>query len=143
MISNSSKYALKAVLYLAQHTDENKKLMVKDISEAVDVPRAYLAKLLQDLSRHDLISSMKGPKGGYFLTGENKQLPLFSIIEVIDGIKRIESCILGLEQCNEKAPCGLHRYISAPKSLLLDTFKKMTIQNLCDDIEQNKSYFPL
>jgi Rrf2 family protein len=143
MISNSSKYALKAVLYLAQHTDENKKLMVKDISEAVDVPRAYLAKLLQDLSRHDLISSMKGPKGGYFLTGENKQLPLFSIIEVIDGIKRIESCILGLEQCNEQAPCGLHRYISAPKSLLLDTFKKMTIQNLCDDIEQNKSYFPL
>ena len=143
MISNSSKYALKAVLYLAQHTDENKKLMVKDISEAVDVPRAYLAKLLQDLSRHAIISATKGPKGGYFLTSENKQLPLFSIIEVIDGIKRIESCILGLEECNEQAPCPLHHYVSTPKSVLLDTFKKMTIQNLCDDIEQNKSYFPL
>ncbi len=143
MLSNSSKYALKAVLYLAQHTNEDKKIMVKDLSEAVEVPKAYLAKLLQDLSRHDIISSSKGPKGGYFLTLENKQLPLFGIIEVIDGIKRIESCILGLTECNEQAPCPLHRYVSTPKSLLLKTFKEMTIQNLCEDIEQNKSYFPL
>lgn len=143
MLSNSSKYALKAVLYLAQNTNVNKKLMVKDISQAVDVPKAYLAKLLQDLSRHSIVSSTKGPKGGYYLTSENKQLPLFSIIEVIDGNKRMESCILGLEQCNEQAPCPLHHYVSTPKTVLMNTFKKMTIQNLCEDIEQNKSYFPL
>ncbi|NNE03414.1 MAG: Rrf2 family transcriptional regulator [Eudoraea sp.] len=143
MLSNSSKYALKAVLYLTQHSNENKKLMVKEISEAVDVPKAYLAKLLQELSKNSLISATKGPKGGYFITPENKQLRLFSIIEVIDGLKRIEMCVLGLEQCNEHAPCPLHRYVSAPKSELLDTFKKMTLQQLCDDIAQQKSHFPL
>lgn len=143
MLSNSSKYALNAVLFLAQNAEENKKIMVKDISEAVDVPKAYLAKLLQNLSSHTIISATKGPKGGYFLTPENKQLPLFSIIEVIDGKQRMESCILGLEQCNEQAPCPLHHYVSTPKTVLMDTFKKMTIQNLCEDIEQNKSYFPL
>lgn len=143
MLSNSSKYALKAVLYLAQHTNEKEKLMVKDISEAVDVPKAYLAKLLQELSRQKIISATKGPKGGYFLTTENKQFPLFSIIEVIDGIKRIDSCILGLEQCNENAPCPLHHYVSTPKIALMNTFKKMTLQNLCEDMEQNKSFFPL
>ncbi len=57
MLSNSSKYALKAVLFLALHTDENNKMMVKDISARTNVPKAYIAKLLQELSKRNIISS--------------------------------------------------------------------------------------
>ena len=66
MFSTSSKYAIKAVLFLALHTNESKKLMVKDIYKSINVPKAYLAKLLQDLSRHNIVSSTRGPKGGFF-----------------------------------------------------------------------------
>ncbi|WP_249042344.1 hypothetical protein [Flagellimonas olearia] len=45
MLSNSFKYAIKGVLYLALHSNENHKIMVRDIYRVIHVPEAYLAKL--------------------------------------------------------------------------------------------------
>ncbi len=67
MFSNSSKYAIKAVLFLALNSNEDKKIMVKDIANPINVPQAYIAKLLQELSRQNVISSTRGPKGGFYL----------------------------------------------------------------------------
>ena len=72
MFSNSSKYAIKAVLYLAMNSSKDEKVMAKDISEPINVPQAYIAKLLQQLSKHEIVSSLKGPKGGFYLS-EKKQ----------------------------------------------------------------------
>ena len=73
MISNSSKYAIKAVLYLALHSSEENKVMVKDMAEPINVPQAYIAKLLQELAKRKLISSTRGPKGGFYLSEEDKK----------------------------------------------------------------------
>ena len=54
MVSNSSKYAIKGVLFLALHSNEENKIAVKDISEPINVPQAYIAKLLQELSRENI-----------------------------------------------------------------------------------------
>ncbi len=143
MLSTSSKYALKAVLYLADQSNEDHKVMVKDLSKATQIPKAYLAKLLQALSRHNIVSSAKGPKGGYYLTSENKVLPLYSVVEIIDGASKIEMCILGLEQCSEKKPCALHQYISPSRELFISTLKKMTIHELSLDLKKSSSFLPL
>ena len=130
MLSNSSKYALTAVLYLAGNTDENQKKMVKDLSESTHIPKAYLAKLLQQLSKHRMISATKGPRGGYYLTTENRMLPVYKVIEVIDGTQRIESCVLGIEDCNAERPCPLHEHVYPMKATFLNTLKKMSIEEL-------------
>ena len=66
MFSNSSKYAIRAILFLALNSNEEKKIMVKNLSGKINVPHAYTAKILQELSRHNLVSSTKGPKGGFW-----------------------------------------------------------------------------
>jgi len=143
MFSNSSKYALKAVLYLAVHTDENTKMMVKDISERINVPKAYLAKLLQELSKRKIISSTKGPKGGFYINPSNKNQTLMQIIEVIDGKKKMESCVLGLEDCNEQKPCPIHRLISPSRSKMIALLESKTINDLAMDLELNKAFLPV
>jgi len=143
MFSNSSKYALKAVLYLAVHTDENTKMMVKDISERINVPKAYLAKLLQELSKRKIISSTRGPKGGFYINPSNKNQTLMQIIEVIDGKKKMESCVLGLEDCNEQKPCPIHRLISPSRSKMIALLESKTINDLATDLELNKVYLPV
>lgn len=143
MFSNSSKYALKAVLYLAVHTDENTKMMVKDISERINVPKAYLAKLLQELSKRKIISSTRGPKGGFYINPSNKNQTLMQIIEVIDGKKKMESCVLGLENCNEQKPCPIHRLISPSRSKMIALLESKTINDLATDLELNKVYLPV
>ena len=143
MLSNSSKYALKAVLYLALHTDENNKMMVKDISERINLPKAYIAKLLQELSKRKIISSTRGPKGGFYVTPSNKNETVMQIIEVIDGKKRMETCMLGLEDCNEQKPCPIHRLISPSRSKMIALLESKTINDLAKDLELNKTFLPV
>jgi len=143
MLSNSSKYALKAVLYLALHTDENNKMMVKDISARINVPKAYIAKLLQGLAKRKIISSAKGPKGGFYINPSNKNRSLMEVIEVIDGKKKIESCVLGLEDCNEQKPCPIHSLIGPLKSKMIDLLDSKTINDLAQDLALNKVFLPI
>lgn len=143
MLSNSSKYALKAVLYLALHASEEHKLMVKDFHEKINVPKAYLAKLLQELSRHKLVSSTRGPRGGFYLSEQNKRQSLALIIDVIDGPSRMSACMLSLKDCNETRPCPLHSIVQPFRSRLLTTLEEMTISDLAADLRYNKSFLPL
>jgi len=143
MFSNSSKYAIKAVLFLALNSSEEKKIMVKDIAEPINVPQAYIAKLLQELSRQNVISSTKGPKGGFYLSEADKTQPLKRIIYVIDGENRIASCLLSLEACNEEKPCPLHKTVAPLRAELLNSLENKTICDLAKDVREGKAFLPL
>ncbi len=143
MLSNSSKYALKAVLYLALHSSEEHKLMVKDFHEMINVPKAYLSKLLQELARQNLISSARGPKGGFYLSGEQRDLPLIRFIEVIDGHTRLTHCMLSLKDCNENNPCPLHAIFQPPRTKLIRQLEAVTVYDLAQDLKQKRSFLPL
>ena len=71
MLSNACKYAIRSILYLAMHNEENKRIGVKKIAEELETPQPFLAKLLQQLTRNKLVSSSKGPTGGFFLDDRN------------------------------------------------------------------------
>ncbi|MCB0375140.1 MAG: Rrf2 family transcriptional regulator [Sinomicrobium sp.] len=108
MFSKACKYGIRAVLYLSVHTSEDTKLGVKEIAEELDVPKPFLAKILQQLSRHNLISSSKGTGGGFYLSEADRQISLRDIIECIDGQEMFTACILGLPVCSSENPCPLH-----------------------------------
>jgi Rrf2 family protein len=143
MLSNSSKYAIKAVLYLALKTNEKKRVMVKDISEPINVPQAYTAKLLQHLSREGIISSVKGPRGGFYLSEENKQRTLIDVVNVIDDEHKLTSCILSLEKCNAEKPCPLHDLISPSKTVFMKSFTEITIEDYSNRIKEGTVFLPL
>ena len=143
MFSNSSKYALKAVLYLAVNSSETHKILAKNISEPINVPQAYIAKLLQELSRHNIVSSCRGPKGGFYLSDSNRKITLIRIVDVIDGENRLNSCLLSLENCNNEKPCPLHGFAAPFRTDLLENLKKNTIDDLAVSIKSGDSFLPL
>lgn len=143
MISNSSKYALKAVLYLAVHSSEEKKILAKNLSGPTHVPQAYLSKLMQELTRHHLISSTRGPGGGFYLTDENRSVFLIEIINVIDGTNKLTSCMLSLKKCNEKHPCPMHHLVGDAKVNFVKNLEETTIQDLVINIQEGKSFLSL
>ena len=143
MLSNSSKYALKAVLYLAVNSSDKTKILSKDLAAPINVPKAYLAKLLQELSRHNIISSSKGPGGGFYLTNENRGVKLMNIINIIDGDNRLTSCMLSLSKCDANHPCPLHDLVGDTKTNFVKNLEDTTIQDLVLDIQEGKSFLPL
>lgn len=143
MISKSSKYAIKAVLYLALHTNEEKKVMVKDIAIPINVPQAYIAKLLQELSKKGIISSTRGPKGGFYVSEANRKNTIMDIIYIIDGANKLGPCMMSLKNCDQDKPCPLHASIYPIKTKLIENFKNKKIIDLTSDLKSGKTFLPL
>ena len=83
-ISRSSGYALLAVGYIAQHT-EQKIVLSQDISKKYDIPLEYLLKILQQLVRANVLRSKRGPRGGFSLARPPKRITMLQIVEAVDG----------------------------------------------------------
>ena len=143
MFSNSTKYAIKAVLYLAVNSSEEHKIMIKDLAQPINVPRHYLAKILQDLSKKHLVSSTKGPNGGFYLSSANLKEKVIEIINAVDGEERMQSCLLSLEGCNSNNPCSLHHLIYDERQSILKNLNNTSLENLAEHIRGGKSILPL
>jgi len=140
MISNSAKYALIAVIYLGTNSSEEHKILAKDLSHNTGVPKAYLSKLMQALTKENLISSVRGPKGGFYLTDDEKNQFLIDIVTAIDGEHRIKKCILTLHNCDASHHCPLHNLVSDSKNDFLKKFQETKIKDLVEDIKLGKSF---
>ena len=134
MFSKACKYAIRAVLYLTVNADEEHKLGVKEVAEALDVPKHFLAKILQTLARHHLISSPKGPSGGFYLDEKNRRATLRSVVESIDGPDLFTSCVLGLPVCSSENPCPLHEQAVTYRRGLLDLIEHRTIEQVAKQV---------
>ena len=137
MISKKCKYALRAVLFLAVESTMEKKLNIRDVAERLKMPMPYLGKILQELVRKNIISSIKGPNGGFYLTESNLQIPLIKVVEVMDGLSFFETCGLGLEECSEARPCPIHDEFKKAREHLKNTFQTKTIEEMSADIKAN------
>ncbi|MEY8847944.1 Rrf2 family transcriptional regulator [Psychroserpens sp. XS_ASV72] len=143
MFSNTTKYAIKASLYLAIHSSKEAKLVIKDIAEPINVPQAYIAKILQSLSKKGIISSTRGPKGGFYLSSNQFQTKIMDIVEAVDGEERINSCLLSLEKCNSENPCSLHHLAYKEKQIINTNLRLTTLEELRNHVLSGKSVLPL
>ncbi len=134
MLSRASKYAILSTLFLAEHASEEKKISVKEIAKSIDVPSPFLAKLFQQLVRGDVISSTKGPNGGFYLTEENYDKTVCDIIENIDGLNKLNECFLGLSICDAKNPCPVHFIVEPFKNSILGKFRDKNIREFAQEI---------
>lgn len=108
IFSKTCEYAIRAVFFIAHKTASGTKVGIKDIAAGIDSPEPFLAKILQDLSRKGLISSNKGPNGGFYMDSLAMERPLSEIVQAVDGDSLFNGCALGLKQCSEINPCPLH-----------------------------------
>ena len=136
MLSNACKYAIRSILYLGIQTDETTKIGVKKIAEELETPQPFLAKLLQQLTKTNLVSSTKGPNGGFYLSQKDKENSVWDIIKSIDGTSKFDDCFLGLSSCSDDNPCPVHFIVSPFKQKLLANFRDKTISQYVIEIKQ-------
>lgn len=140
MISNSLAYAFKAIIYIAVNGTESRKIRIKDLSEAIDIPSAYVAKLLKDMVKHGILKSSKGPHGGFYFTTEGLDTNLMQVVNVLESSESYSRCLLTLENCDSTHPCPLHATIGQIRVTLVDNFKSITIGQLVKDVQEGRSF---
>ena len=108
MLSSTSDYALRAILVLAQATDR-RPLRADQIARATASPANYLAKTLNALAKAGLVTSTRGPYGGFVLAIPAAELSLARIIDCFDEPRPQTHCLLGSTPCDPRRPCSAHQ----------------------------------
>ncbi|NLN29786.1 MAG: Rrf2 family transcriptional regulator [Bacteroidales bacterium] len=134
MLSNSSRYGIRAVIYLAARPDRKIQTGISTISRDLELPAPFLAKILQQLVRHKILYSLKGPHGGFSLLKDPKEITLFEIVKVIEGEDIFQNCVIHNMTCREVhergEECILHSDYSLIRKDLVDLFRNRTIHDL-------------
>lgn len=123
MISQTSEYALRAVVHLARIGGGP--AVTEDIAKATKVPAGYLARVLRTLSKVGILTAQRGSGGGFALAKPAGKISVWDVLEATDtGIGRIEECPLGAEG-HDVSLCALHalldRAIAHVESIFLET----------------------
>lgn len=138
MLSNTCKYAIRAVLYLAINHKEGQKIGIKKISEDLEMPSPFLGKILQVLSKNKLLDSTKGPHGGFSIGKDANEISLLDIVQIIDGLDFFHDCVIGVRICEDdpekKKLCPFHSELDPLRDKLYEQFKSLTIGQFRDGI---------
>jgi len=131
MISNTCKYGIRAIIYIAVNAEEGKKIGIKKISEDLDLPGPFLGKIMQTLAKNKLLVSVKGPNGGFSLARDPFDISLYDIVNIIDGDDVFHECLVGVKIC-ERNPeyatlCPFMEKSHKARDLLMATFKEQSI----------------
>ena len=106
MLSNTADYALRAVLALAHN---GRSMRADEIAAATGAPRNYLAKTLNALVKARLLTSTRGPLGGFTLAVAPGAITVARVVDLFAEPRRSPTCLLGAAPCNAATPCAAHQ----------------------------------
>ncbi|MBN1951102.1 MAG: Rrf2 family transcriptional regulator [Bacteroidales bacterium] len=135
MLSNTSRYAIRALIYLAIHTSDKKKIGIKKIADELEIPSPFLGKILQTLVRQNLLASIKGPNGGFGVNDTTGEVTLMRIIKIIDGDDLFNRCLISNKICdkNRESTCALHDHYESIRGDIVKLFSTHTIGSLAKE----------
>lgn len=144
MFSKACEYGIRALLYVAVKSHEGERVIISDIAKEIDSPVSFTAKILQQLVKAAVVTSVKGPYGGFEITDEKmKTTTLAHIVEIIDGPAIFCSCGLGLGACEEGTPCPLHFKYHKVRRELKKMLESSTLEKLTQGIERGSTHLKL
>lgn len=138
MISKSCKYAIRASVFIASKAQENIKMGVKEIAAEIEAPVAFTGKILQILNKHRIVTSLKGPYGGFYAEPYQLKLPVIDIVNAVDGLAVFRDCVMGLHECSDHHPCPMHHRYAKTRDQLMKTFQETTLGSLAEDLSKGE-----
>jgi len=126
------------MIYLAEHRNEDN-IMVSKIAEDYNIPRHFLAKLVQSLAKHYLIKSVRGRNGGIKLSKPARDIRVIDIIYAVDGPPpEKEMCVIGLDICSDDVPCPLHDHWKLIKENIRVNIGHENLEILADRLKEKR-----
>ncbi len=135
--SKKCEYGLQAILFMAAR-DNDCICPAEEVSKRLNIPKEFIAKILQNLTESGITESKKGKLGGFKLAKHPSKIKLIDIVEAIDGLDSFDSCVLGFPECSSEKPCPVHDHWFELKTKAyemlstetIDMFKEKTLNKI-------------
>lgn len=128
--SKSSRYAIHSVIVIASLPD-NQPCRIEALAERENIPRPYLAKVMQRLVKRKIVRSHRGARGGFTMNRSPAQVNLFMIVDAIEDLGDAPLvCILGNQECSDTSGCTIHKSWKKLRLQQIEFLKSITIADL-------------
>ncbi|AZQ62642.1 Rrf2 family transcriptional regulator [Flammeovirga pectinis] len=134
MLSKKTKYALKALRFLASKYGEGP-VLISEIADKEHISQKFLESILLELRKGRVLSSKKGKGGGYYLIKDPEEVTLCDIHRMIEGpiaplpcvsLNYYEPC----DDCDDEVNCTLKAVMLDVRDAQLDILKKKSLNDL-------------
>jgi Rrf2 family protein len=117
-LTRAADYAVRVMIHLAK-TPRGTRVTLPVLAAATGVPDSFLSKVLQSLARARLVTSRRGPAGGFQISAQGRQASMLDVIEAIDGPVNLNVCLGNNQACPRKLWCPAHPvWVKAQEALL-------------------------
>jgi Rrf2 family protein len=130
-VTREADYAVRCILFLSKEPDRI--VTAGEISQSASIPRSFLAKILQRLSKKGVVKSTQGIAGGFQLAKEPGDTNLLEVIEAIQGPVATNLCAIDNQLCGHSSTCVVHPFWVKLKRSTEETLKEETFAKLIED----------
>lgn len=133
MLSMKAKYALRAIMVLAQN--ERRLMQTRAIAVSAEVPHKFLEAILSDLKNHGVVSSKRGMMGGYRLSKPADVITIGDVIRIMDGplaplrcasVSAYQPC----EDCPDVSTCAIRDVMKDVRIAISGVLDQRTISDM-------------
>jgi Rrf2 family protein len=135
MLPKKSKYAIKALVFLAKKYKQNTPIRINEISEAEKIPRKFLEAILLELRKNGLLGSKMGASGGYYLLKHPEEIMLSNVIRITGGPIALLPCVSlnfyePCVECLHEDTCGLRDVVLQVREASIKILSKTSIEDI-------------
>lgn len=142
MISKKTKYALKALIYLAREYDRGP-ILIADLAREERIPKKFLELILLALKNAGVLQSKKGKGGGYYLAQSPREISMGKVIRTLEGPLAPVPCVsetayARCEECDDEWSCGIRLVMKEVRDAMAQILDNATLADVLERMEQEK-----
>jgi len=128
-LTRAADYGVRVMIYLTG-LGEFRRLSLHTLAESTGAPESFLSKVLQALTRGDLLVSQRGQAGGFALSARGREASMRDVIEAVDGPIYLNLCLRSGKSCARKAWCPAHPVWARAQQAMVDVLDGARIEDL-------------
>lgn len=137
-VTTRSSYTVRALLDLAQHSEEGTPVRLSDISQREGISHAYLEQLFNRLKKVNVVQGRKGPGGGYVLAKGTDSILLGEVIRAVEGEEKLFLCTedhdIGVG-CKRYPQCTTHALWERLSGKMHDYLNSISLADMLKEAE--------
>lgn len=130
LLSRTCLYGIWAASLVASSDRDEKYVPIGQISAELGISTSFLTKILQTLTRNNIMVSHRGPNGGVSLARPASTITVMDVIRAMDPDNGLERCVLGLATCGGEITCPLHTAWAGARDQIRAMFEDTNLAGL-------------
>jgi|SRR5690625_1995871 len=138
MLSNKTKYGIKALIHIHKNKEEVP-ISISKIAEKENIPRKFLETILLTLRKGKILGSKKGKNGGYYLLKNPEEIFMSEVLRLLGGPIAMIPCVSlnfyeSCEDCPDEETCGVNRLMLEVRDSALEILANKSLAQLSEEI---------